>query len=534
MAPTRPATNDPTPKSAPTTQNNGIKKSSKPTEQQLYVVSRETNDPEGVHDNHEIVGTYKTLAAANAAARDDLIKGWGREYFDEYEANEVDGMVHVVASCPDGEEMVVMVEKSGVRTPAPKAVEQQRYLVLHEANIDDYFEQTEIVGSYENLADANAAARDYLIKVPGREFEVMELDGMVHAKSHGVEEVNVVVRKDTSSLWKVTVPPKAVEQQSYVVLRRSNTDEVKDILGPSEIVGTYKTLADANAAARDYFTKGPGREYFKICEVKEVHGKVQVFSKSHDGYQDVGVFVHKNTASPSKVAAPLNPDAQYTYTVIRETLDPYKGHDNLEILGAYDTLAAANEVARNNMIEKWGRDYFTKFEVSEIRGMVRVNARCPDGEGMYVRVDKAEAKKSSVAEKPAAENVAAGVPEKITVYHVLTHTIDYHHDPDGGMQDTAIVGTYLSLTKANETAREYLAKDWDMDFFEEYDESVHNGMVAIKAICAEGEEMNVYVEKGKLFTDGEGLREVEEELEYSLSESDGEGFREMEEVSDDE
>ncbi|OBT64412.1 hypothetical protein VE03_05786 [Pseudogymnoascus sp. 23342-1-I1] len=54
MAPTRPATDDPTPRSAPTTQNNGIKKAPKPSEQHLYIVSRETFDPHGTRDKYEI------------------------------------------------------------------------------------------------------------------------------------------------------------------------------------------------------------------------------------------------------------------------------------------------------------------------------------------------------------------------------------------------------------------------------------------------------------------------------------------------
>ncbi|OBT89597.1 hypothetical protein VE02_01740 [Pseudogymnoascus sp. 03VT05] len=412
MARTRPSTNGPAP----------IKKSSKSSEQPLYIVTRGTNDAEGVHDNHEIVGTYKTLAGANAAARNNLIKGWGHDYFDEYEASEVDGMVHVIAICPDGEEMVVMVEKSGGR--------------------------------------------------------------------------------------KATPPPKDVEEQSYVVLRRSNTDEVQHILGLSEIVGTYKTLVDANAAARDYFRKGPGREHFVLYEVKE----------------DVGVFVHNNEASPSKVAAPLNPNALFTYTVIRETLYLYGGRDKYEILNAYDTLAAANEFARNNMIEEWGRDYFEKFEVHEFGGIVRVNASCPDGKSMFVRVDKAVAKRSSVAGKPAAEDLTVDIPEELPVYHVSRHTIDYHNDPEGGMQYTAIKGAFLSLMKANECARRDLLDEWDEDFFEEYEETVHDGMVTIKTSCLEGEEMTVSVEKGTLFTNVEELEEVEEELEDSESESDDESL----------
>ncbi|OBU00751.1 hypothetical protein VE01_01196 [Pseudogymnoascus verrucosus] len=411
MARSRPASNGPTSKSAPTTQKNGIKKSSKPAKQQLYVVSRETNDPEGVHDNHEIVGTYKTLAAANAAARDDLIKGWGREYFDTYEASEVD------------------------------------------------------VGSEEG-----------------------------------------------------DPTPKAVEEQSYVVLRRSNTDEVKNILGPSEIVGTYKTLADANAAARGYFEKGPGLKYFQICDVKKLHGKVEVFAKSHNGYQDVGVLVHKNMASPSKVAAPLNPDAQYIYTLIRETLDLYKSHGKIEILSSYDTLAAANEAARNNMIEEWGRDYFEEYEVREYGGMVRVNANCPDGKGMYVRVDKAEVKKDGVIEEAEAENLTVDAPGEITVYHVSAVRIDYQNDPDGVLEGAVIKGTYLSPAKANKAAREYLAKESETNDFGRVTETVIYGMVTIKARCPKEKEVMVYVDKGKLFTDGEGLEEMEES-EGSLSSS---------------
>ncbi|ELR09403.1 hypothetical protein VC83_03164 [Pseudogymnoascus destructans] len=98
----------------------------------------------------------------------------------------------------------------------------------------------------------------------------------------------------------------------------------------------------------------------------------------------------------------------------------------------------------------------------EIGGMVRVDAICSDGEGTYVRVDKAEVK------------------------------------------NTAIKGTYLWLAMANEAAREYPEQEWDIDLFEEYTETVHNGMVAIKTRC------------------GEELGEMEEELEDSMSESDDE------------
>ena len=244
---------------------------------------------------------------------------------------------------------------------------------------------------------------------------------------------------------------------------------------------------------------------------------VHVIATCPEG-EEMVVMVEKSGVR--KVTPPPRPvEQQHTYTVIQETIDSYHCHDDLEILGAYDTLSAANKVARNSMIEEWGTDYFVEFEVEEVDGMVHVDAMCPDGESMTVRIEKTEVKKGRVAKKPASQSLAEGAPGEITVYHVSRHTIDYHH---GGIQDKAIKGTFLSLAKANECARRDLVDEWGKDFFEEYKETVHNGMVSIRTSCPEGEEMNVYVDKGKLFTDGmqvEGLGEVEEELEESADES---------------
>lgn len=347
MAPTRPATNGPTPKSAPTTQNNGIKKSSKLSEQQIYVVSRETNDPEGVHDNHEIVGSFKTLAAANAAARDDLIKGWGREYFETYEASEVDGMVHVIATCPDGEEMVVLVEKSRV---------------------------------------------------------------------------------------KATPPPKIAKQ----------------------------------------------------C----------------------------------------------TYTVTRESIGPYYPGGDVEVLGTYETLDDANEVARNDLTEGWGDSYFEDLEVEEVDGMVRVDAMCPDGERVAVRIEKNLVKKSDMAKEAAARKPVDETPRLIMVYHVIYEMIDYHNDPNGGAREKSVKGTYVSLEKANEAARKELFYEWDRDFFEEYDEEVDHGMVTIDATCPEGEQMSVYVKRGTLTTDYPEMvrlvEKIEDEMEDESEEEESEDGSEEE------
>jgi hypothetical protein len=251
--------------------------------------------------------------------------------------------------------------------------------------------------------------------------------------------------------------------------------------------------------------------------MSEVDGMVHVIAACPEG-EEMVVTVQKS-ALKSTTPQPKAVEQQHTYKVMRETIDPYHCHDNLETVGTYDTLEAANKAARQNLTEEWGTDYFAEFKVEEVDGMVRVDAMCPDGESMTVRIKK----KGVVAKKSAAQSLAVGAPGEITVYHVSRHTIDYHHDPEGGLQDTEIKGTFLSLAKANECARRDLLDEWDEDFFEEYEETVHDGMVTIKTNCPEGEEMNVYVEKGKLFTDGvqvEGLVELEEELEESEGESD--------------
>lgn len=156
--------------------------------------------------------------------------------------------------------------------------------------------------------------------------------------------------------------------------------------------------------------------------------------------------------------------------------------------------------------------------------MVCVDALCPDGGTMFVRIEKTEVYGVGVANRSAAQKPIVGAPLEITVYHVSRHSIDPHNEFDGGMEDTEIRGTYLSLAKANEAARGDLMEEFDMDYFEEYEETVSNGMVTIRAVGLEGEE-NVYVEKGVLFTGGvqiEGLVEAEESLEESAGESDDE------------
>src|SRR5690242_15195994 len=99
-----------------------------------------------------------------------------------------------------------------------------------------------------------------------------------------------------------------------------------------------------------------------------------------------------------------------------------------------------------------------------------------------------------VPEKLSLSKPNKKVAKQKTLYHVLRETIDYHNDPNGGLQDTEIRGTFTSLLDANDAVRNDLLSDWGRDFFTEYEEDIEDGMLKIHSICPEGEEMNVYID----------------------------------------
>lgn len=77
----------------------------------------------------------------------------------------MDSMVHVIATYPKGEEMVVLVEKSNIKkaTLLPKVTEQDTYTVTRET-IDPYYYHDNLkhIGTYNDLATANSVARNNL------------------------------------------------------------------------------------------------------------------------------------------------------------------------------------------------------------------------------------------------------------------------------------------------------------------------------------------------------------------------------------
>ncbi|KFY96161.1 hypothetical protein V500_02556 [Pseudogymnoascus sp. VKM F-4518 (FW-2643)] len=245
-----------------------------------------------------------------------------------------------------------------------------------------------------------------------------------------------------------------------------------------------------------------------------------------------------------KVTPPSKGAEQHIYVVTRQIVDPYNCHDSHEIRGTFKSLAAANAAARKDLISDWDKDYFETYEIEEVSGMVHIVAACPEGKEMVVMVEKAEVKKgaakkaadkTNAAENNAVKNAVKNVtivvpppPKEITMYQVTRHTIDYHHDYNGGLQDTDIQGSYLSRKKANAVARRNLLDDWDRDFFEEYEEEVVGGLVTITAVCPEGEEMTVSVVEGKLDIGDAKIIGLDEE-----EEEEGEGDEEDEEDEED-
>jgi len=210
------------------------------------------------------------------------------------------------------------------------------------------------------------------------------------------------------------------------------------------------------------------------------------------------------------------------YIVTRETIDfhndPRGGLQDTAVVGIFSSRNEANKVARTDLLNDWNMDFFESYEVEEEDGFVTVTATCPEGEEMTVTVKEAPNKMSLGAKKSSKSTMRK-------VYYVTRESIDYHNDPNGGIQDTDVVGTFFSRKEANQAARADLLNDWNMDFFESYEVEEEDGLVKVTAICPEGEEMTVTVEEGQL---DEGSDEESDESdegpdEESDEESD-EGF----------
>lgn len=220
----------------------------------------------------------------------------------------------------------------------------------------------------------------------------------------------------------------------------------------------------------------------------------------------------KSSSIRSKPAEPT------TYIVTRETIDYHNDrHGGLQdtyVVGFFSSRNEANKAARADLLNEWSIDFFESYEIEEDDGLVTVTAICPEGEEMTVTVQEAPNKMAVGAKKSSKSTMQK-------VYYVTRKTIDYHNDYHGGIQDTAVVGTFSSRKEANEVARKDLLNDWNMDFFESYEVEEEDGLVQVTALCPEGEEMTVTVKEGHL--DEEPDEEPEEESDEGPDEESDEG-----------
>lgn len=173
-----------------------IKIMGKRIERTIYIVTRETidyhNDSNGGLRDKEIVGTFTSRNEANEAARINLLGEWDRDFFESYEVEEEDGLVTVSATCPEGEEMSVSVERMRNKISlGPKSSNPLKRKIYHvtRETIDyhnDYYgglRDTAVVGTFFSRKKANQAAREDLLNDWDidwfESYEVDEEDGLV-------------------------------------------------------------------------------------------------------------------------------------------------------------------------------------------------------------------------------------------------------------------------------------------------------------------------------------------------------------------
>lgn len=148
---------------------------------------------------------------ANQAARADLLNTRDKDLFKSYEVRDENGFVKVTASCPEGEEMRVIVEEvRSKRSPCPpkssKAAERNVYCITlkaidYQINPCGIIYNNDIIGVSPSLKYANDYARTELLNRWGHDFfnsyEIEKKDGLIRvtALCPEGEEMRVVVEE---------------------------------------------------------------------------------------------------------------------------------------------------------------------------------------------------------------------------------------------------------------------------------------------------------------------------------------------------
>ena len=168
-------------------------------------------DPNGSLRDTSKIGTFSSLDEANQAARADLLNTRDKDLFKSYEVRDENGFVKVTASCPEGEEMRVIVEEvRSKRSPCPpkssKAAERNVYCITlkaidYQINPCGIIYNNDIIGVSPSLKYANDYARTELLNRWGHDFfnsyEIEKKDGLIRvtALCPEGEEMRVVVEE---------------------------------------------------------------------------------------------------------------------------------------------------------------------------------------------------------------------------------------------------------------------------------------------------------------------------------------------------
>ena len=151
------------------------------------------------------------------------------------------------------------------------------------------------------------------------------------------------------------------------------------------------------------------------------------------------------------------------YHVMRESIDyhndPSGGSIDTEVRGSYTSLSEANEAARSDLLNEWGRDFFDEYEEEIEDGKVKVHCICPEGEEMNVFIE--------IKEAAIAQGVRNGIDILGNAYIVTQRDFEKASDKIGKMH---ILGVYCSQDSANSAAKEFLYQMCDIEDSSDEDE----------------------------------------------------------------
>jgi hypothetical protein len=183
----------------------------------------------------------------------------------------------------------------------------------------------------------------------------------------------------------------AAEFSTLYLVTRETIDYHNDPSGGlhgTEKIGTFSSLEEANEVARTNLHKEWDKDYFESYEVKEEDGFVTVTAGCPEGEE----MIVRVEEVRKKISSGPKYSKSKVYTVTRQIIDHRHDRDGSfycnDIAGAFSSRREANEAALTNLLNQWGRDFFSYYDVQKMGGLVSVTALCPDGKEMRVTVEE--------------------------------------------------------------------------------------------------------------------------------------------------